>query len=153
MTLTVASAAFGVGQPMPPRYTATAENWSPPLTWSRPPEGTKTIAVLCEDPDAPRGLWVHWVLYNLPPTTRALPEHVPTAALLPDQARQGVNGSGTTGYSGPYPPPGTPHRYFFKVVALDTVLELPAKTTRAQLLEAVAGHILAEGETYGTFQR
>lgn len=153
MKLTVTSTAFREGQPIPAKYTCQGADVSPPLAWEAPPEGTQSLALICDDPDAPVGTWVHWVLYALPPGTRQLPEHVPAHETLPDGARQGVNDFRRVGYGGPCPPPGRPHRYFFKVYALDRALELPPRATKAQLLQAMAGHILAEGQLMGTYQR
>jgi Raf kinase inhibitor-like YbhB/YbcL family protein len=152
MTLTVVS-EFAMNAAMPPKYAACGDNVSPPLSWSKVPTGTKSIAVLCDDPDAPRGDWVHWVLFNLPPETTKLEAGVPKQAKLPSGAIQGVNDFPGTGYDGPYPPPGKPHRYFFKVFALDTKLNLTEKARKSDLLKATQGHILAQGQLIGTFQR
>lgn len=153
MKLTVNSSAFREGQPIPAKYTCQGEDVSPPLEWSVPPEGTQSLALICDDPDAPVGTWVHWVLYGLPPGTRNLPEHVPARETLPDGSRQGVNDFRRVGYGGPCPPPGKAHRYYFKVYALDTSVALPPRATKAQLLQAITGHILAEGQLMGTYQR
>lgn len=149
----VTSSAFAEGQMIPARFTGMGEDLSPPLAWSGVPEGTSSLAILCTDPDAARGVWVHWVLWNLPPETRALPEGVPTTAVLTSGARQGVNDSRTTGYSGPYPPRGTPHRYIFTVYALDSLLALEGEVTAAHVSEAMQGHVLASGQLMGRFQR
>jgi Raf kinase inhibitor-like YbhB/YbcL family protein len=153
MAFTVTSTAFAEGQPIPQPYTGDGKDVSPPLQWSGVPAGTKSLALVCEDPDAPRGLWVHWVLYNLPPTATGLPEGVPPQPELTSGARQGKNDWGKIGYGGPAPPRGKPHRYFFKVHALDTLLDLPAGATRAELLQAMQGHVLAEGQLLGTYSR
>lgn len=153
MKLTVTSSAFREGQSIPAKYTCQGEDVSPPLQWDAPPEGTKSLALICDDPDAPVGTWVHWVLYGLPPGTRQLPERVPARETLPDGARQGVNDFRRVGYGGPCPPPGKPHRYFFKVYALDRAVDLPPRATKAQLLQAISGHVLAEGQLMGTYQR
>jgi Raf kinase inhibitor-like YbhB/YbcL family protein len=152
MTLTVVS-AFAMNAAMPPKYAACGDNVSPPLSWSKVPDGTKSIAIFCDDPDAPRGDWVHWVLFNLPPETAKLEAGVPKQAKLPNGAIQGVNDFPGTGYDGPYPPPGKPHRYFFKVFALDTKLNLTEKARKSDLLKAMQGHILAQGQLIGSFQR
>ena len=148
--LTVMS-AFAMGAAIPRTYCCGPV--SPPITWSQVPAGTKSVAVVCDDPDAPAGDWVHWVLFNLPPGAQKLDEGVPKAAELPNGAIQGVNGYDENGYDGPCPPPGKPHRYFFKVFALDTKLSLGATATKRDLLKAMQGHILAKGELWGTFKR
>lgn len=153
LELVVTSAAFAMSAAIPAKYTCMGEDISPPLAWSEPPPGTQSIAVLCDDPDAPVGDWVHWVLFNLPPETRSLPEGVPPKPKLPDGSVQGLNDFGRIGYGGPCPPPGKPHRYFFKVYALDTRLDLPPRATKKDLLRAMQGHILAQGHLIGTFRR
>jgi Raf kinase inhibitor-like YbhB/YbcL family protein len=153
MRLELTSPAFQEGQPIPRHYTGDGPNHSPPLQWSDPPEGTQSWALICEDPDAPRGIWVHWVLFNLPAEARALKEGIPAQATLPNGATQGTNDFGKIGYGGPAPPPGKPHRYFFKLYALDRRLELPSGANRKQLLAALASHLLAEGQCMGTYAR
>lgn len=151
--LTVTSLAFVMGAAIPFRHAYGGDNLSPPLAWSRVPEGTQSIAVLCDDPDAPGGDWVHWVLFNLPADTTKLEEGLPAKPSLPNGALQGINDFGEPGYGGPWPPPGRPHRYFFKVYALDTRLNLPSAARKKDLLKAMQGHILAQGHLFGTFQR
>src|SRR5262245_50894443 len=112
MALTVTSTAFREGQPIPKQHTGDGKDVSPPLQWSAVPEGTKGLALVCEDPDAPRGTWTHWVLFNLPATTQGLPEGVPAQETVLGGARQGKNDFGKLGYGGPAPPRGKPHRYF-----------------------------------------
>ena len=153
LELTVMSAVFAMGADIPPRYTCTGEDVSPPITWQAVPEGTRSIALICDDPDAPVGIWTHWVIFNIPADKTTLPEAVSPDARLPDGSIQGINDFHRHGYGGPCPPPGKPHRYFFRVYALDTMLNLPASTTRSQLLAAMEGHILAKGELMGRFQR
>jgi Raf kinase inhibitor-like YbhB/YbcL family protein len=153
MTLELSSPTFRQGEPMPGQYTADGRNVSPPLQWGDPPDGTRGFALVCEDPDAPRKTWVHWVLFNLPAESRELSEGVPPQATLPDGTTQGVNDFGKVGYGGPAPPPGKPHRYVFKLYALDTPLGLQAGATRDELLKAVAGHVLVEGQLVGTYAR
>jgi len=153
MTIELSSSAFEEGESIPRKYTGDGTDVSPPLTWSEPPAGTQSLALVCDDPDAPRGTWVHWVLFNLPSDLRELPEHVPPDAVLKNQARQGRNDFGKIGYGGPAPPRGKPHRYFFKLYALDVVLPLTAGASRSQLLGAMEGHILAEGQLMGKYQR
>ena len=151
MELAVLSAAFAMGAAIPDRYACS--NISPPLSWGEVPTSTRSIAVLCDDPDAPGGDWVHWVLFNLAPETRSLPENVARDARLPGGAIQGWNDFGRVGYDGPCPPPGRPHRYFFKVFALDTRLDLDGQARKPDLLRAMKGHILAQGELMGTYSR
>lgn len=153
MSLQITSPAFQEGQTIPKHHTADGPDKSPALAWSGTPEGTKSFALICDDPDAPRGTWVHWVLYNLPPETRALPEGLPTTHPLPSGARQGKNDFGKIGYGGPSPPKGKPHRYFFKLYALDIALTLPPGATKAQVEAAIKGHVLAEGQLMGKYGR
>jgi Raf kinase inhibitor-like YbhB/YbcL family protein len=151
--LVVTSTAFADGQAIPARYTADGEDISPPLAWDHIPDGTRSLALIGEDPDAPRGIWTHWVLFNLPADLRKLDENVPQKPTLPNGAMQGNNDFHKPGYGGPSPPPGKPHRYFFKVYALDAPLKLPAGATRHQLLDAMQGHVLDEGQLLGTYGR
>lgn len=153
MTIELTSPAFPAGGTIPKPHTGDGTDRSPPLHWSAPPEGTKSLALICDDPDAPRGNWVHWVLFNLPATARELDEGVPTTEVLDSGAKQGKTDFGKVGYGGPAPPKGKPHRYFFKLYALDVTLDLPAGATKAQLVEAMKGHILAEGEVMGNYGR
>lgn len=146
------SNAFDEGGMIPAKYTCDAENVSPPLSWNSVPDGTKSLALVCDDPDAPVGTWVHWVLFNLPPDSSGLPEHVPPQKELSNGARQGSNDFRKIGYGGPCPPGGT-HRYFFKLYALDTVLDLQAGNTKAALERAMQGQILAEARLMGTYRR
>lgn len=152
MSIDVASSAFEEGGAIPTRYTCDGMDVSPPLSWGSVPGGTRSLALIADDPDAPGGTFVHWVLYNLPPDTRQLPEDVPNRETLPSGAAQGVNGAGRVGYMGPCPPGGT-HRYFFKVYALDTGLDLGAGATREDLVSVIDGHVLAEGQLMGTYRR
>jgi len=151
MAIDVRSTAFEEGGAIPARYTCNGLDVSPPLQWSPVPDGTRSLALIADDPDAASGAFVHWVIYNLPPDTRRLPEDVPNRETLPSGAAQGVNGAGTVGYTGPCPPSGT-HRYFFKVYALDTELD-PGGATKGDLLSAMEGHVLAEGRLMGTYRR
>jgi Raf kinase inhibitor-like YbhB/YbcL family protein len=153
MTIEVTSSAFQSGATIPKDYTADGADRSPPLHWSKPPEGTKSVALICDDPDAPRGTWVHWVLFNLPADHHDLKEGVPTNDVLDSDAKQGKNDFGKIGYGGPSPPKGKPHRYFFKVYALDTKLDPSPGATKAQVMEAMKGRILAEGQLMGTYGR
>jgi Raf kinase inhibitor-like YbhB/YbcL family protein len=146
------SSAFQPGAPIPARFTCDGQDLSPPLQWSGHPAQTKSFALIMDDPDAPGGTFVHWVLYNVPPVTLALPEAVPSKSSLGDGSRQGRNSFGKTGYGGPCPPSGT-HRYFFRLYALNRELELAAGATREQLLSAMKGHVLAEAELMGRYAR
>lgn len=152
MTLRFTSPAFTDGSPIPRKHTCDAEDLSPPLAWTGLPAGVRSLALICDDPDAPAGTWVHWVLYNLPATTAGLPEGVP-AAERAQGALQGRNDFGRLGYGGPCPPRGKPHRYFFKLYALDTELGLKPGAAKADVVRATQGHILAEGQLMGTYQR
>jgi Raf kinase inhibitor-like YbhB/YbcL family protein len=153
MKFELSSASFSAGGNVPKRFTCDGRDDSPELHWGEPPAGTKSFALIADDPDAPVGTWVHWVLFNLPPDARALPEAVPKTASLPDKARQGRNDFGKTGYGGPCPPPGKPHRYFFKLYALDAMLSLEAGATKADTAKAMNGHILAQAELIGKYGR
>jgi Raf kinase inhibitor-like YbhB/YbcL family protein len=150
--LKVTSSAFDEGQPIPRDYTGEGADRSPPLKWDAPPAKTKSLAVLVEDPDAPKGTFTHWVLFNLPADTRGLPENA-SAGKLPDGAVQATNDFGKTGYRGPKPPAGKAHRYYFKVFALDSKLDLDEKARHAQVARAMRGHVLAEGALMGTYRR
>ena len=153
MSIELTSKAFQPGVTIPKQYTGDGADRSPPLGWSEPPSGTKSLALICDDPDAPRGTWVHWVLFNLPAQSRELEEGLPTTETLGNGAEQGKNDFGKIGYGGPAPPKGKPHRYFFKLYALDTRLNLRPGATRNQLLAAMKGHILAEGLLMGKYAR
>jgi hypothetical protein len=153
MSIELTSTALQAGAPIPKQYTGDGADRSPPLRWSDPPAGTKSLALICDDPDAPRGTWVHWLLFNLPPETRQLQEGVPTTEALGNGATQGTNDFGKIGYGGPAPPKGKPHRYFFRLYALDGMVNLAAGATKAQLVDAMKGHVLGEGQFMGTYQR
>jgi Raf kinase inhibitor-like YbhB/YbcL family protein len=152
MALTVKSPAFREGEMIPAKYTCDGADVSPPLEISGIPPEAKSLALISDDPNAPRGTWVHWVLYDWPATDPKLPENLPKTAELSNGAKQGITDFRRPGYGGPCPPSGT-HRYYFKVYALDCVLGKPAGLTKAQLLEAMKGHILAEGVLMGRYAR
>lgn len=152
-TMKLSSAAFREGQRIPVEYTCDGANVSPPLQWSGAPADTKSFSLICEDPDAPSGTWTHWVLYNLPATTFELPQQLPTSELLSDGVRQGMTDFHRIGCGGPCPPAGKPHRYFFKLAALDTLLQLGSPATRPMLLQAMQGHVLTEASLMGVYQR
>lgn len=152
MTIQVTSPAFSEGGSIPSKYTCDGSNVSPPLRWNTIPDGAKSIALIVDDPDAPRGDWVHWVVYDLPAGLCELPERVPPDQKILGGGVQGTTDFGKIGYGGPCPPSGT-HRYFFKVYALDKQLGLSPGATRAQLLEAMEGHVLARGQLIGKYAR
>jgi Raf kinase inhibitor-like YbhB/YbcL family protein len=149
------SGAFTGGDAIPSRHTCDGENISPPLAWGTPPHGTKSFALVMEDPDAvavAKKVWDHWILYNLPAGTTSLPEGIPADPELVNGARQGQGSSGI-GYRGPCPPRAAPHRYYFKLYALDTLLDLSPGATKEQLLAAMKGRVLGEGELMGIYVR
>jgi Raf kinase inhibitor-like YbhB/YbcL family protein len=152
-TLELVSGDFRHGERIPERFTCDGEDLSPTLVWHGVPVETRSFALVCDDPDAPRGTWVHWLLYNLPAEAAELGAGMPRLPELPSRARQGVNDSGDVGYGGPCPPAGKPHRYFFRLHALDTSLNLPPGASRAELEQAMAGHVLAVGTLMGTYER
>ena len=152
-SLIITSPSFAAGGSIPAKYSCEGANVSPALEWSGTPPAAKSLALICEDPDAPAGTWTHWVLFNLPASTTALPEKMDTAPTLPSGAKQGTNDFQKTGYGGPCPPPGKPHRYFFRLYALNTELALKPGATRKDLLRAMEHHVVAEGQLVGTYQR
>ncbi|MBI4455597.1 MAG: YbhB/YbcL family Raf kinase inhibitor-like protein [Acidobacteria bacterium] len=153
MTFELKSSAFQQNQPIPKKYACDGTDVSAPLSWSDPPEGTKSFALIVDDPDAPVGTWVHWVLYDLPAATRTLTEAIPAQEALKTGGSQGINDFKKVGYGGPCPPPGRAHRYFFKLYALDQKTSLKPRATKEQLLNAMKGHILAETQLVGTYKR
>lgn len=152
MTIKITSPVFKEGEEIPIRYSCNGVNVSPSLDWEGIPEGTKSIALIFDDPDAPGGTFVHWVIFNLPADTKGLPEHVMGRELMDDGSKHGLNTYGLVGYNGPCPPKGT-HRYFFKLYALDVKLDLPPLVQKDELLEAMEEHILDQGELMGVFTR
>jgi Raf kinase inhibitor-like YbhB/YbcL family protein len=148
----VTSPGFGEGQMIPPDNTCDGRDFSPELQWAAVPDGTRSLALIMDDPDAPSGTFVHWVLYNLPIDRHELTEDMPHDEILPSGARQGINDFGRIGYGGPCPPSGT-HRYYFTLYALDTELDLPPGASKARLLEAMGNHILAKGRLMGRYTR
>jgi len=153
MTLSVSSPAFKEGERIPSKYTCEGQDISPQLKWNGVPEESKSLALIMDDPDAPSGVFTHWVIFNLPPDSQDLPEAVPSASQLPSGALQGRNDFGRIGYGGPCPPPGYPHRYRFTLYALDKNLDLGAGSSKNQVLSAAKGHILAQGQLIGIYQR
>lgn len=153
MKIELTSPAFRDGDTIPKKYTADGDDVSPPLKWAEPPAGTRSFALICDDPDAPRGTWYHWVLFDLPAGERELAEGVAKDQALPNGTKQGKNSWNKLGYGGPSPPPGKPHRYFFKLYALDAPLGLHSGATKAQVEAAMKGHVLAEGQLLGKYGR
>jgi Raf kinase inhibitor-like YbhB/YbcL family protein len=151
--LILSSAAFAEGEDIPTRYTCDGEDISPQLTWNNVPAGTQSFALIMDDPDAPGGVFTHWVIFDLPADVRHLPEAVPAGEELDNGARHGLNSFGEISYSGPCPPSGPAHRYQFTLYALDTTLNLPAAASKQQVLDAMQGHILASVTFTGLYQR
>jgi Raf kinase inhibitor-like YbhB/YbcL family protein len=147
------TSAFPPGGDIPARFTCDGPDDSPALEWTEPPSGTHSFALVVDDPDAPRGTWVHWVLYGLPSSVRALPEGVPPEGELPSGARQGRNDFRRIGYGGPCPPPGPAHRYYFRLFALDRALDLKSGVKRDDVDRAMEGHVLARAELMGRYKR
>lgn len=152
MKIMVVSTAFEPMGRIPSKYTCDGADVSPPLAWQGVPPEAQSTVLICDDPDAPVGDWVHWVCYDIPPKVQALAENIPHGKTLACGGMQGKTDFGAVGYGGPCPPGGT-HRYFFKVYALDTVLELPAGQTKKQIEKAMQGHVLASGELVGVYAR
>ena len=152
-TLELTSPAFAPGARIPPDFTCTGTNDSPPLSWGPAPGNTASLTMICEDPDCPTGMFIHWILYNIPPGTTGLPRGVPRKPVLPDGSAHGLNDFGRMEYGGPCPPPGKPHRYFFRISALDTFLHLRAPVTRKSIGAAMEGHVVGKGELVGLFSR
>jgi hypothetical protein len=153
VSLQITSSAFSAGETIPKKFTCDGPDVSPKLIWSDSPARTQSFALIMDDPDAPVGTWVHWVLYDLPADTKELSESVAKQEQLPNGARQGRNDFGKIGYGGPCPPPGKPHRYFFKLYALDAKLNLKSGATKAEVERAMKGHILTQAELIGRYGR
>ncbi len=155
MALILTTGAFPAGGSIPARYTCDGADVSPALAWSGAPAGTAAFALIADDPDAPAGTWVHWVLFNLPGAIAALPEGVAKTEQPADLggALQGRNDFRRIGYGGPCPPPGKPHRYYFKLYALGAALPLKAGATKQDVERAMRGHVLAESSLVGTYAR
>ncbi len=145
------SLAVREGGMIPAKYTCDGDDFSPPLAWSDVPAGAKTLALICDDPDAPAGTWVHWVAFNLPPPPGGLPEGIKAEQQLPGGGTQGTNSWRRIGYGGPCPPSGT-HRYYFKLYALDVTLTLGDSATAKDIQAAIKGHVLAEGQLMGRYK-
>lgn len=151
--LLLTSRAFAAERPLPQRFSCLGENASPPLLWEQPPTGTRSLALITDDTDAPGGTFTHWLIYNLPPEIRALPDQLPQTETLSLGALQGLNSFQHTGYDGPCPPPGPPHHYHFRLYALDKMLQIEPGASRTTVEAAMQGHLLAQGELVGTFGR
>ncbi|HEY5731399.1 MAG TPA: YbhB/YbcL family Raf kinase inhibitor-like protein [Anaerolineales bacterium] len=158
LSIELTSSAFEHEAPIPPQYSCVGDaasslkDISPALTWGEPPAGTQSFALIMDDPDAPGGTWIHWVLFNIPASARGLLESFPANDTLPDGSMSGNNSWGRTGYGGPCPPSGT-HRYFFKLYALDEMLAISPGASKGELEKAMIGHILARGELMGVFTK
>ena len=152
MEIKVESSASKEGELIPSQYTCDGSNISPPLKWSDPPEGTMSLVLISDDPDAPAGTWVHWVVCNIPPSVKGFPQNVPTTKILENGAIQGTTDFGKIGYGGPCPPSGT-HRYYFKMYALDTMLNFDPGATKKQVVDAMKDHVLAKGQLMGRYKR
>ncbi|WGV27361.1 YbhB/YbcL family Raf kinase inhibitor-like protein [Halotia branconii] len=149
----IRSSAFFIGNTIPFKYTCDGDDISPPIHWEAPPQQTKSFALIVDDPDAPDETFTHWVIYNIPADTRELPEDVPKQSQLPDGVLQGENSFGKVGFGGPCPPKNETHRYFFKIYALDQMLDLPAEANKQQLLAAIDNHVLDKAEVMGRYAR
>ena len=152
MTFQLKSSAFSHGEPIPRVYSCDGENVSPPLTWTDPPAGSEALVLIMDDPDAPSGDFVHWVLYGLPAEAGSMPQAVAAEENRQDGSRQGNNGRGQIGYTGPCPPGGT-HRYFFHLYAVDNQINLAAGEAKQAVLQHIDGHVVATAELMGTFSR
>jgi Raf kinase inhibitor-like YbhB/YbcL family protein len=153
MAFELKSPAFTAGGDIAVKHTCDGADASPPLRWSDPPPNTKEFALIVDDPDAPVGTWVHWVLYRIPLTARELPEGVAAQDTVPGVGTQGINDFKKVGYGGPCPPRGSAHRYLFKLYALDTELALSPRKTKADVLKAIEGHVLGQTELVGRYKR
>lgn len=153
MEISLSSTAFKDGERIPAKYTCEGQDISPPLEWGEPPSGTRAFALIMDDPDAPVGVFTHWVIFNIASDSRQLVEAIPTQSQLPDGALQGKNDFDRTGYGGPCPPAGPTHHYQFTLYALDQPLDLKAGISKKQLLSAMQDHVLAQGQLTGTYQR
>jgi len=154
MNILITSDAFQEGEAIPTKYTCDGDDLSPDLRWSDIPPNTKSLALICEDPDAPSGRFTHWVLFDLPPTVTELPEGVSTAERLANGAVQGQNDFGRIGYGGPCPPTNdNEHRYYFRIYALDIELQLQPGARREDVIPAMVGHVLAAGHLMGKYKR
>ena len=147
------SPAFKGGETIPKKYTCDGVDVSPPLSWSGFPAGTKSFVLIVEDPDAPGGIFTHWIAYNISSEITSLPENVEKVERLVNGVLQGMNNFGKIGYNGPCPPPGSKHRYYFRIYALDCYIDLPPGATREEILKAIEGHVIGEAELLGYYKR
>jgi len=152
MAFQIESPAFGNGEMIPKKYTCDGDDISPPLKWKDVPEGTKSLALICDDPDAPLMTWVHWIVYNIPPEKDGLEENVPKEEKI-EGGMQGKNSWGKIGYGGPCPPGAKPHRYFLKLYALDSMLDIEPGIKKKKLMKEMEGHIIAKAELMGKYSR
>ena len=153
MAFTLSSSSFSSGADIPKKFTCDGADVSPALSWTNPSAGTKSFALIADDPDAPSGTWTHWVIFDLPPQTISLAEGVAKIDEVPGGGRQGRNDFRKIGYGGPCPPPGKPHRYFFRLYALDRTVNLPAGASKKDLEQAMRGHVLGTAELMGKYSR
>ncbi len=153
MSFVIKTNAFSAGGVIPKKYTCDGTDVSPELAWTGAPAGTQSLALIADDPDAPVGTWTHWIAWNIPAGSAGLPEGVPKTESLGDGTRQGKNDFRRIGYGGPCPPPGKPHRYFFKLYALGAKLDLKAGASRSELESAMKGHVLGQAEVMGKYGR
>jgi len=153
MQFKLTSGAFVDGAPMPAKHTGDGLNVPPPLAWTEPPPGTAGFVLLCDDPDAPAGNWVHWVLYDVPAHVRGLGEDLPKKDVVLGSAKQGRNDFRLVGYDGPTPPPGRPHRYVFTLFAVDAATGLPPGATRREVMKKIEGHVQATARITATYRR
>jgi len=153
MALALTTTAFSIGGEIPKKYTCDGADLSPALFWTDMPAGTQSLALIADDPDAPAGTWTHWVIWNIPAKRTGLAENVLKTETLADGTRQGRNDFRRIGYGGPCPPAGKPHRYFFRLYALDNKLDLRAGSSRAELERAMSGHVLSQAEVMGKYGR
>jgi Raf kinase inhibitor-like YbhB/YbcL family protein len=153
MSFNLESNAFQNGGDIPQKFTCDGTDVSPPLVWGDAPSGTKSLALIADDPDAPGGTWVHWVMYDIEPQTVLLREGMAKTESIPGTGKQGLNDFGKIGYGGPCPPPGKSHRYYFKLSALDTKLHLRPRATKRDVEQAMKGHILSQTELMGRYKR
>lgn len=153
LPLIVQSSAFTARAVIPKEYTCDGEDLSPDLNWADPPVGVESFAIICDDPDAPGGDWVHWVIYDIPSDVRSVPKGIDDLPTLPDGSIQGRNDFNRIGYNGPCPPSGKPHRYQYKLYALDKQVGLPLGATKTEILKVIKGHIKSEGLLIGTYKR
>lgn len=151
-SIQISSPAFANGATIPKKYTCEGEDVSPPLNWGPAPEGTKSFALISEDPDAPSGTWVHWVIYDIPAEVNEFSENIAKSEVVSNGVKQGLNDFEKIGYGGPCPPAGKAHRYFFKIYALDSYINLKSGARKEELIKAIQNHVLAEGQLIGTYQ-